>query len=307
MPSHFPKHNSSVVRNLRLSFFTISKAYPTKVYDPAENFSEVKYRYDTGANVRAKSPAPAGNTTGKETVREYDAIGRLSKETLINTGAYTRYEYPTNAIQSKVYSTIIDTNNNGADAADEFYAESWTDGAGRVLRSRSEHPGSTGGWTGTLAEYDILGRAFRSTVPTEISVSGNTWTPAGDDDRGVVNNNPVWLWTSAEYDWQSRVTREINTDGTDRLYSYEGCGCAGGQVTTIQSELVPRDDQPTVNARRIQKVYQDILGRTEKTEVMNWSGTTVYTTTVNTFNGRDQITNTRQYAGDQRGVPHIRT
>ncbi len=99
--------------------------------------------------------------------------------------------------------------------------------------------------------------------------------------------------------------RKINTDGidqatlndSDQLITYEGCGCAGGLVTTIQSELVPRDDQPTVNARRTQKVFQDIQGRTWKTEVMGWDGTTPYTTTVQTFNGRDQAVRTRQYAG----------
>ena len=269
-------------------------AYPTKLTDMAGNFSEVKYRYDIGANVWAKSPAPAGNTTGKETVREFDLIGRLQKETLVNTGAYTRYEYPTNNIQSKVFSTVIDTNNNGADSADEVYAESWTDGGGRVRKARTEHPNSSGGWTGSLTEYDILGRVTRSTVPTEINAS---YEPAGDDaTRG-------WLWKYQKYDWKGRVTRIINTDGTDsptlndsdQLFSYEGCGCAGGQITTIQGELVPRDDQ-SGNARRTQKVYQDILGRDYKTEVLNWDNS-VYTTAVTKFNGRDQVLDTIQYAG----------
>jgi hypothetical protein len=136
----------------------------------------------------------------------------------------------------------------------------------------------------------ILGQVKRSTVPTEIAVSGTTWTPAGDDASG-------WLWTSQVYDWKGRVIQEFNTDGTDRLYSYDGCGCAGGQVTTVKSELVPRDDQPTVNARRTQKIYADVLGRSYKTEVLNWDGITPYTTTVQTFNGRDKLSkpnNTRE-------------
>jgi YD repeat-containing protein len=101
-----------------------------------------------------------------------------------------------------------------------------------------------------------------------------------------------------------RVVRKINTDGIDQttlndsdvLISYEGCGCAGGLVTTIEGELVPRTDT-TGNARRKQKVYQDILGRTTKTEMFEWNGSTVYSTVVNTFNGRDQVTQSRQYAG----------
>jgi YD repeat-containing protein len=272
-------------------------AYPTKVTDPAGYYSEAKYRFDAGANVWAKSPTPQGtnNSKGKETERIYDSFGRLERETLVNHGgAYTRYEYPSNGIQAKIYATLTT-------GAGEVMSERWTDGAGRIRYSRTEHPGSTGGWSGSKVEYDILGRVTRSTVPTEINpvnpANPATWVPAGDDDRGLdAYNNPVWLWNSQEYDWQGRVTRKINTDGTDQLISYDGCGCAGGLVTTIQSELVPRDDQPTQNARRKQKVYADILGREFKSEVFDWSGN-VYSTTVQTFNGRDQVTQITQYAG----------
>ena len=52
-------------------------AYPTKVYDPANNFSEAKYRFDIGANIWARSPAPADQTVGKTTLRVFDSIGRL--------------------------------------------------------------------------------------------------------------------------------------------------------------------------------------------------------------------------------------
>ena len=261
-------------------------AYPTTLTDPANNSSTVKYRYDTGANVRAQSPAPAANTQGKITEREYDSVGRLSKNKVVNNGgAYTRYEYPTNGIQSKVYSTIIDTNGNGADPADEVLSESFHDGAGRVRMSRTKHPGSSGGFSGKKTEYDILGRVKRQTVATEMDES---WNPAGDD--------PVFLWTHQKYDWMGRVIRTINTDGADSetlnpsdiLISYDGCGCAGGLVTTIQSESVPRDDQPGVNARRTQKIYSDILGRDYKTELLNWDGR-VYKTNVSTLTRLPQL------------------
>ena len=264
-------------------------AYPTKLTDPANNFSQVKYRFDIGANVWAKSPDLNATTAGKQTSRNYDGFGRLERESILNSGAYTRYEYPTSGTQSKVYSTIVDTNDNGADTADEVLAESWTDGAGRTLASRTILPGSTGGYSGSLAEYDILGQVKRTSVPTEIN--GN-WTPAGDDaTRG-------WLWTSQEYDWKGRITRTVNTDGTDTLASYDGCGCAGGQITTIQSELVPRDDQPTTMARRTQKAYADVLGRNYKTEVLDWNGA-VYKTNLEIYNGRDQVITSREIAGNQ--------
>ena len=274
-------------------------AYPTSITDPANNSSTVKYRYDIGANVEANSPAPAGQTYGKKSKRIFDGLGRLERDSVyVNTTehSYVRYEYPSNGIQSKVYAPVVDVDGDGNIAEDEVYSESWSDGAGRTLRSRTEHPGSTGGWAASLVEYDMLGRVTRQSVPTEVSVSGTTWTPAGDDaTRG-------YLWTHQKYDWMGRVVRKIATDGTDSptlndsdvLISYEGCGCAGGLVTTIQGENVPRDDQPTVNARRTQKIYADILGRSWKTVVYKWDGATAYTTTEQSFNGRDQVLRTRQ-------------
>ncbi len=275
-------------------------AYPTKLTDPNGNFSEVKYRFDIGANVWAKSPTIDGNAanSGKETVRDFDNFGRLTKESLLRqdgssmvVNSYTRYEYPNNGIQSKVFSTITDTNNNGVgDTADEVLSESWTDGAGRTRKSRTpmtfNSSGEATAWSGTLVEYDILGRVKRQSVPTEIN---SNWTPSGDDSI-----YPNFLWTSQEYDWNNRPIREINTDGTDKLISYNGCGCAGGQVTTIQSELVPRDDVPNEMKRRKQMVYSDILGRTYKTESYKWDGTTLYSAQISTFNAADQVINAEE-------------
>jgi len=268
-----------------------SFAYPTTLTDPAGFSSQVKYRYDTGANVWAKSPAPQNQTNGKETTRVFDSVGRLEKQTIVNNGAYTRYEYPISGVQSKVYSTITDTNANGADTADEVLSESWADGAGRPRQSRTELPNSSGGWSGTLVEYDILGQVKRQSVPTEINSS---WSPAGDDlTRG-------WLWTSNEYDWKGRTTRTVNTDGTDKLISYDGCGCAGGQVTTVQGENIVESDWQgnAINTlgRRTRKYYADTLGRKYKTEILNWDNS-VYSTIKTTYNGRDQETLVRQYVG----------
>ena len=268
-------------------------AYPTTLTDPDNYSSQIQYRFDMGANVWAKSPDPNAVTGGKTTVREFDAVGRLTKQKFVtagNTGAYTRYEYPADQKQSKTYTTVTDTNDNSiADAADEVLTESFYDGAGRTIKSRTPltftSSGSTATWVGRQTVYDMLGRASSQSVPTEIDAA---WTPTGDDAAG-------WKWTSQEYDWKGRVTHEIGLDNVDKYYSYDGCGCAGGEVTTIQGELVARDDQ-TGTARRTQKIYADILGRTAKTEVLNWDGN-IYSTVVNEFNGRDQMTKSRRYEG----------
>ncbi|MEP6849477.1 MAG: FG-GAP-like repeat-containing protein [Acidobacteriota bacterium] len=286
-------------------------AYPKFLTDPAENSSTIKYRFDLGANVWAKSPNLNSTTVGKETTRDFDDKGRILRETIVNNGAYTRFEYPPSGVQSKVYSTIIDTNNNNTgDSADEVLTESWTDGAGRTLRARTEHPGSSGGWAGTVAEYDILGRLKRQSVPTEISVpdsnNPNTWAPTGDDDRG----SGVWLWTYQKYDWKGRIVRKISTDGIDSptlndsdvLISYEGCGCAGRQITTVKGPVTTAIDvwgTLQTTKRRTQKSYEDILGRTYQTEAwdLDGAGSSPYSTVLQKFNGRDQVLESIQYAG----------
>jgi YD repeat-containing protein len=260
-------------------------AYPTRIIDPEENFSQARYRYDTGANTWAKSPAPAGNQNGKETVREFDAFGRLSKQQIVG-GAYTRYEYPSAQDYVRTFTTVTDVNNSGAaDTPDEVIAETWLDGAGRTWRTRSpltfNTSGATATWKGQRTEYDLVGRVKREFIPTEIDSS---WGPTGYDA------GQQWKSISKEYDWKGRVTREIGLDNVDRIFSYDGCGCAGGEVVTMSGEEIE------TGKRRRQKIYSDILGRQWKTEVLNYDGS-IYTTAVNSFNGRDQITLTRQYEG----------
>ncbi len=57
---------------------------------------------------------------------------------------------------------------------------------------------------------------------------------------------------------------------------------------------VPGD---TISARRKQKSYADALGRDFKQEMYAWNGSTVYSAVVNTYNPRDQVTQTREYNG----------
>jgi YD repeat-containing protein len=280
-------------------------AYPTTVADPGGYSSTIQYRYDIGANVHAESPTPYGASDGKNTSRVYDdAIGRLVRETVDNTGAYTRYDYPNNdGVTVKTYTTVVDITGVGTvDSSDEVLTETLLDGAGRVRMTRTENPNSAGGYTAKLVEYDLLGRVKRETVPTESDLS---WAPDGDDDRG----SGVWLWNSREYDWKNRVTREINTDSTDKLYSYDGCGCAGGQVTTVKGEVTEAADvagNMQTTKRRTRKIYEDILGRSYKSELwdLDGGGSAPYSTTVNAYNGRDQVLRVRQYSGSDTSTTY---
>ena len=121
-----------------------------------------------------------------------------------------------------------------------------------------------------------MGRAIKQSNPTEINSYG---APVGDDALG-------WLYTQQTYDWKGRPleTRHL-PDGTVKYASYSACGCAGSEVMTLTDEV-----------GRQQKVYNDVLGRTAKTEVLNWNGS-VYSTTANTYSVIDQVTLVRQYQG----------
>ena len=68
-----------------------------------------------------------------------------------------------------------------------------------------------------------------------------------------------------------------NSDDTTNEQSYGGCGCAGGEQGTSRDE----------RGRR-RKLSQDVLGRLQKVEELNYSGS-VYATTTYSYNGRDQL------------------
>ena len=48
---------------------------------------------------------------------------------------------------------------------------------------------------------------------------------------------------------------------------------------------------------RKQKIYSDVLGRKANTEIYEWNGSTVYSSTTNKYNALDQVVRVRQYVG----------
>jgi YD repeat-containing protein len=253
-------------------------AYPTTITDADGFSSTLWYRYDFGAKTRVQGPPPQNQANGIIQTTSYDAAARVQRVTTTNTGAYTHYVYGPNYTQSFSSVNAVATNYWESD----LYSIQYFDGLGRIHAAASNHPGSQGGYKAQWTESDVMGRASRVSNPTEIDGS---WNPIGDDVSGRV-------YTSQSYDWKGRpLVTTHETDGTTKYASYEGCGCAGGQLTTLTDE----------RGRR-QRIYSDVLGRAWKTEVLNWTGT-VYSTTETTLNARDQATLVRQFNGnDQSGV-----
>jgi len=255
------------------SFSTL--AFPTSITDADGFSSHVRYHYDLSAKTRVAGPPPANQSIGAIQVFVYDAAGRIDRVTTANNGAYQRFVYGPNYVQTFATVNTI---------ADEAYSIQLFDGAGRVTGTASNHPNSIGGYSAQNTIYDLMGRAVKQSSPTEITGS---WAPAGDDAAG-------WLFTQQAYNWQGKSLVTTNTDGTTKEATYSGCGCAGGGVVTLT-------DEGTMDAgvfkRRQQKIYSDVLGRTVKTELLNWQGGSVYSTVVNEYNARDQITSAKQYQG----------
>jgi YD repeat-containing protein len=251
-------------------------AYPTSVTPPlasgesAASFSSTsQYDYHMGAVTRTQGAVPAGQTQGPVQTFEYDSAGRISRVNNTVNNAYRRWVYdPSGSV------SIFDTINT---TVQEAYSTVVYDGAGRVRATGGDNPNSTGGYHGQFTLYDVMGRASQTSNPAEMNGS---WTPSGDDAAG-------WVWTQQAYDWKGRPTVTTNPDGTTKSATYGGCGCAGGEVVTIRDEM-----------GRQQRVTSDILGRAWKTEVLDWSPSqTVYSTTTNTYNARDQITSVYEQVG----------
>jgi hypothetical protein len=187
-------------------------AYPTTITDPDNYASTIKYNYDFGVITRTQDPK------GAVQIITYDSATRVDRITNETSGAYTRYVYPP-AGSLATYSTI----QNGAG---EAYQITYFDGAGRVRASAGDHPGSSGGYTGRFIFYDVMGRVSEQTSPGEINAS---WVPTGDDAAGL----PSTLQT---YDWKGRPLLTTYPGGSTRENIYGGCGCAGGEQTTIRDE-----------------------------------------------------------------------
>jgi YD repeat-containing protein len=279
-------------------------AYPTTVIDPDNFYSTTKYNFDFGSityrqtpppNATAQ-PSPSPTPVGPAQTFSYDNLGRLERTTSLVNNAYTRYQYPANNIRVETFSTLVA--NKG-----EAYSFTILDGFGRRIANASDHPATTG----TSARfdvqrlaYDVMGRVIKTSNLAETSAVGDDpaqWQLV----EGDAGSNWQSLYTQYIYDWKGRPKITTNTDGTTKSVTYEGCGCAGGEVVTLNDEGTIVNG---VTKTRQKKIYSDVLGRTVKTEVWNFDGTgpggvgrSLYSTTVTNYNVRDQASLIRQFKG----------
>ncbi|MCA1613999.1 MAG: hypothetical protein LC800_07585, partial [Acidobacteria bacterium] len=250
-------------------------AYPTRVTDADGFSSKATYSYDLGAVTESQTPMPdqtAPNVYAPVRTMTYDKVGRLIQVTSAFNGAYARRAYPASLASVQTYTLL----KAGPPPVEAFSSQVF-DGAGRV-RAASRNMAGSNRHSGQKFVYDVLGRLVNQSNPTEMT---GAWVAAGDDASLGAN----WVFSEQRYDWKGRPSLTVNADGTQRSASYGGCGCAGGEVVTLTEE-----------AGRRRRVTHDVMGRAVKTEVLNWNGS-VYSTTTNRFNARDQVTRARAYQG----------
>lgn len=116
-------------------------------------------------------------------------------------------------------------------------------------------------------------------------------------------DQPAGLVQTFAYDGAARVER-VTTVNNNAYTRYVYGPNYVQQFTTVNA-VADEGYTNTVfdGVGRQQKVYSDALGRQWKTEVMNWGGGSVYSTTASTLNALDQATFVREYDGtDQSGV-----
>ena len=254
-----------------------SFAYPTTITDAASFARTVQYNYDFGAVTRTQDPK------GAIQIITYDAAARRERVTNQNTGAYTRWVYPSANTFIAAFSTIE------AGKGEAFEGTAF-DGAGRYRATQTDLPGSAGGFSTVVVGYDVMGRLSTRSNPTEMTP---LWVPAGDDA------GTGWLWTTQSYDWNGRPTITTLPDGSTRENTYGGCGCAGGAVTTV------RDEQG-----RRRKLTMDVFGRLKQLDELDWNQN-IYSTTTYAYNVLDQLNSINQ-AGQTRtfaydGYSRLRT
>jgi RHS repeat-associated protein len=252
-----------------------SFAYPTSVTNADGGVATSQYDYDLGLMTQIQAPPPQGFSQGPAMTRQYDAAGRLSQITNTVNGAYTRFVYSPSRMWIEQFATV-------QDGAGEAFSIQVFDGAGRVRAAAHDHPTGTSGstpYSGAFTVYDNMGRVARQSNAAETNSSveiSAQWVATGDD------GTTGWLYTTQSYDWKGRPTVTTNTDGTQQVLTYGGCGCAGGEVTTTRDE-----------AGRQRRATADTLGRLGSVEELAWDGS-VYSTTTYGYDTLDHLTSINQ-------------
>jgi len=120
-----------------------------------------------------QGPPPDNQTQRGDSNVHYDSAARIQQVTTANTGAYTRYGYGPNYVQS--WSSVNSV-------ADEAYSVQFLMAQEHILAG-GNHPGKHRWNRLVQLIYDRMGRAGQTVNPTE---TNGDRVPVGDDSAGWV-------------------------------------------------------------------------------------------------------------------------
>src|SRR2546428_678736 len=209
----------------------------------------------------------------------YDAnflVGRGNRTSLWRYSTPDLSAHTTNSMTYNTNGSVSSATDGASHTTSISYTDSFSDSTNHnTLAYPTSVTINDPGAISSSVQYNYDFGAMKQSNPTEMTPS---WQAYGDDSVG-------WYYTQQSYDWKGRPLVTTNTDGTTKSASYTGCGCAGGEMVTLT-------DEGTIDGgvakKRQQKIYHDVQGRAIKTESLNWENGSVYSTTVNTYNARDQ-------------------
>ena len=225
-------------------------AYPTAIErgDAGQMTSYVSYDRNTGL-VRT-----ATDENGQITNLDYFPDSLRHKETVRPDGGYTRSEYMDGLVAdpdaAHMHSYVKST--TAFESGREAVSWQYMDGRGAAVRALTSTPD---GYVTTDAEYDKMGRVYRSNNPY-YNTAGAT---------GAINQAG---WTTNDYDALGRVKTITTPDSNTVSFNYGGSvsfSYAGG---VVQGSAVTVTDQAGKQRRQI----VDALGRLRRVDEPDLTG-----------------------------------
>jgi RHS repeat-associated protein len=230
--------------------FAYQYAYPTEVArgDTGQLTSYISYDRNTGL-VRT-----ATDENGQITTLDYFSETLRHKETIRPDGGYTRSEYmdglAADPDAAHLHSYVKTT--TAFESGREVVSWQYMDGRGAAVRALASTPD---GYVTTDAEYDVMGRVYRSNNPY--------YNPAGP--AGAISQTG---WTTTEYDALGRVKTITTPDSNTVSFNYRGSVSFSYGGGVIQGSAVTVTDQAGQQRRQI----VDALGRLRRVDEPDLTG-----------------------------------
>ena len=255
-----------------------TNALITKVADPDGFRNGTQYNWYNGLPVKSfHLVGTSGSTEANAVTYGYEAADRLNIVTNPDGGGFIR-AYWDNWMAMATYTKINASLTN--------YGAVSFNGMGLLDTQANDHPNGlnysgnpNNRYSYQKTMYDAVGRTLQASNVTTV----NSSYVAADEDAAL-----GMQYTSTTYDVFDRplvVTRPDNTVSVPSKvqFDYTGCGCAGGQTTTVTDE----------RGKKRRQLY-DFLGRLAEAQELT-SGGALYSKAMYNYDRRDLLLDIKHY------------